>query len=301
MELRHLRYFAAVAELENVTRAARRLHVSQPALSRQIRDLEDELGFHLFLRSAKAVRLTDAGRVFLGETRAVLDRVDAAVKSAQAVAAGEAGEINVGYAPSPTVELLPCALHAFQNSSPQVRVHLHDLSTEEMLRGLGGGELQVCLLVRPEAKAMKRLSFELLREYPVCVILPPKHPLARQKEVKLAQLAGEKLLAYSRAEYPEYHQMLNDLLAGLGERPRITEEYSNGTSLIAAAEAGRGVVIVSSFMKMLVAGRLVVRPLAPAPKPLQVGALYDPQRLTPATEKFIAAARTPMPRLRRGA
>src|SRR6266581_1271197 len=98
MELRHLRYFVAVAETENVSRAALKLHVSQPALSRQIRDLEDELGFLLRERSAKAVRLTDAGRTFLTEARAVLQRAEDAVKAAKAVATGANGELHVGYA-----------------------------------------------------------------------------------------------------------------------------------------------------------------------------------------------------------
>src|SRR5436189_472732 len=102
VELRHLRYFVAVAEMENVSRAALKLHVSQPALSRQIRDLEDELGFFLLERSAKAVRLTEAGRTFLTEARAVLERTDEAVKAAREVATGERGELHVGYAPSLT-------------------------------------------------------------------------------------------------------------------------------------------------------------------------------------------------------
>src|SRR5882672_6542076 len=102
MELRHLRYFVAVAETENVSRAALKLHVSQPALSRQIRDLEDELGFLLLERSAKSVRLTEAGRTFLTETRAVLQRAEDAVSAARAKAGGMSGEIQVGYAPSLT-------------------------------------------------------------------------------------------------------------------------------------------------------------------------------------------------------
>jgi LysR family transcriptional regulator, benzoate and cis,cis-muconate-responsive activator of ben and cat genes len=104
MQLRHLRYFIAVAEEQNVTRAAARLHVSQPPLSRQIRDLENELGISLFDRGAKAVRLTEAGRVFLVEAQAVLRRADQAVEMARAVASGQRGEIHVGYAPSLTVE-----------------------------------------------------------------------------------------------------------------------------------------------------------------------------------------------------
>src|SRR5271167_2639368 len=110
MELRHLRYFVAVAEAENVTRAATKLHVSQPALSRQIHDLEEEIGFPLFERSAKSVRLTDAGRLFLNEARAVIERAELAVKNARAVAGGIRGEIHVGYAPSLTVQILPLTL-----------------------------------------------------------------------------------------------------------------------------------------------------------------------------------------------
>src|SRR5207247_10774190 len=114
MELRHLRYFIGVAEEENVSRAALKLHVSQPALSRQIRDLEDELGFSLLERSAKAVRLTDAGRVFLAEARGVLQRTDAAVKAARTIAAGGRGEIHGGYGPSLTARLLPRTVRGLQ-------------------------------------------------------------------------------------------------------------------------------------------------------------------------------------------
>src|ERR1017187_3864632 len=110
MELRHLRYFVAVAEEENVSRAALKLHVSQPGLSRQIRDLEDEIGFQLFERSAKSLRLTEAGKIFLNEARAVLLHAEDAVKKARAVSGGTTGEINVGYAPSLTGQILPSAL-----------------------------------------------------------------------------------------------------------------------------------------------------------------------------------------------
>src|SRR6059058_3584351 len=147
MELRHLRYFIGVAEEENVSRAALKLHVSQPALSRQIRDLEDELGFLLLERSAKSVRLTEAGRAFLTEARAVLQRAEDAVKAARTIATG-GGELHVGYAPSLTARILPPALRAFQAELPNVRVKLHDFSTEEMLAGLREGKLQVAFVVR---------------------------------------------------------------------------------------------------------------------------------------------------------
>src|SRR5580765_7874920 len=119
MELRHLRYFVAVAEAENVTRAAMRLHVSQPGLSRQIRDLEEELGFALLERGAKSVRLTAAGRTFLEEAKAVLKRTEEAVQAAKAVATGSGMELDVGYATSPTAKILPPTLRAFQIGMPK--------------------------------------------------------------------------------------------------------------------------------------------------------------------------------------
>lgn len=137
MELRHLRYFVAVAETENVSRAALTLRVSQPALSRQIRDLEEELGFLLLARGAKSVRLTDAGRLFLTESRAVLRRAEEAVKAARDIATGGSGEIHIGYAPTLTARILPPTLRAFQAATSGVRVKLHDLSTEEMLSQIG--------------------------------------------------------------------------------------------------------------------------------------------------------------------
>src|SRR6266568_5804707 len=204
MELRHLRYFVAVAEEQNVTRAAARLHVSQPPISRQIRDLEDELGIALFNREAKTVRLTEAGRVFLTEARIILQRADDAVQMAKAVAGGKHGEIHVGYAPSLTVELLPQALKYFRESNPGVRVQLHDLSTREMLRGLRDAKLQVALLIQVSAKVLTGLVFEELHRYAVCVAVHPSHPLARARKVGLEQVANERLIAYTLADYPEY-------------------------------------------------------------------------------------------------
>ena len=133
VELRHLRYFVAVAEMENVSRAALKLHVSQPALSRQIRDLEAEIGFSLLERTAKSVRLTDAGRAFLDNARALLQNADEAVTKARAVASAEPTELHVGYSAENTVEILPKILRAFHWAMPNVHVRLHDFSSKDIL------------------------------------------------------------------------------------------------------------------------------------------------------------------------
>src|SRR5690348_3145905 len=191
MELRHLRYFIAAAEQENVSRAALRLHVSQPALSRQIRDLEDELGFALFQRSAKSLRLSEAGRTFLAEARAVLARAADAVEAAKAVATGQRGELHSGYAPTPTARLLPPALRAFQAAHPGVRVKLHDLSTEEMVGGLRAGTLQLAFLVQPTRAMLRGLAFAALIRDPVRVAVARTHPFARLRAVSVERLRAE--------------------------------------------------------------------------------------------------------------
>jgi DNA-binding transcriptional LysR family regulator len=288
MELRHLRYFVAVAEEQNVTRAAARLHVSQPALSRQIRDLEDELGVALFERTAKAVRLSEAGRVFVSEAKAVLLRADEAVGTVKSVAKGQHGEIHVGYAPSLTVEILPRALRSFQEANPGVRVHLHDLSTEEMLGGLREDRLDVALLIHPSEKALGGLAFEELVRYPVCVAAHGTHRVARARKVGLDDLANERLIVYTRADYPEYHDWLATLFAPR-KLAHIAEEYDSATSLIAAVEAGRGVALVPRAFECLSGPRLKVRPISPAPPPFIVGVARRKKPSSPQAEKFIAA------------
>ena len=292
MELRHLRYFVTVAELLNFTKAATRLRVAQPALSRQIRDLETELGAPLLERGPRFVKLTEAGATFLPEAKAVLQRVDEATQAVRAVARGERGQIHVGYAPSPTVELLPCALHSFQNLAPGVRVNLHDLSSEEMLRGLHDGRLDLCLMVRVPARSLRGLKFELLREYPTSVAMSPNHAFTRLKKIPLKHLVHEPLLAFSRADYPEYHTMLDEIFQSLGSRPRIVEEHDSAPGLIAATEIGRGLAIVPSVMGILAGGRIQLRPLQPPAAPLAVGITYNPKKFPVAAQKFLEATRS---------
>jgi DNA-binding transcriptional LysR family regulator len=290
MELRHLRYFVAVAEAENVTRASEKLRVAQPAISRQIRDLEDELGLALLERSAKSVRLTDAGRIFLEEARAVLQRADDAVKAVRAVAGGASGELHVGYAPSLTVQILPRALRRFQAELPGVRVSLHDLSTGEMLAGLRENRLHVALMVEPTGKELRGLRFHELARYPMCVAVAPGHRFARSRSLTLAKVASEPLIAYSRADYPEYHTGLAQIFASLGRVPTISEEHDSVTSLIAAVEAGRGIALVPSALTCMVGERLKILPLTPAPAPLVVGAVCRREGDSAVARKFIAAA-----------
>lgn len=289
MELRHLRYFVAVAEEQNITRAAARLHVSQPPLSRQIRDLETELGVSLLHRGSRSVRLTDAGKVFLDEARAVLNRADEAIRTVRAIADGERGDLHVGYAPSLTVELLPLALREFDRLRPGVRVTLHDLSTEEMLRGLRDQSLHVALTIRPPTSVMSGLVFRELRRYQVRLAVPTGHPLAHGAKPRLSQVWKERLLAYTKSDYPEYYEWLEDL-AGASIKPYVAEEHDSSSSLVAAIEAGRGIALVPESFSCFVGSRLTLRPLASKLDPFPVGVTSLKSNLAPPAATFIQAA-----------
>ena len=291
MELRHLRYFVAVAETENVSRAALKLHVSQPGISRQIRDLEDEIGFLLFERNAKSIKLTSAGKTFLTEARAVLQRADDAVKTARAIATGARGELHVGYAPSPTSRFLPPALRAFQAESPNVRVKLHDCSSEEMIASLREGKLQIAFMVRPTARMLRGVRFEEVMRDPICVAVAPNHPLSRRRTVSLAEVAMEPLVTYSRVEYPDAYENLLVMFARVKSKPRIAEEHDGVTSLIAGVESGAGVAMVPESIACIAGPRLKLVKLVPALDPLVIGAAWSKEGFPPAAERFLKCAK----------
>ena len=202
MELRHLRYFLAVGEALNFTKAAAQLRVAQPALSRQVQDLEDEIGVDLLRRSPRGVILTAEGKLFLEEVRELLKRADESVEKVRALARGEYGELHIGYAPSPTVEILPPALAAFQKAVPRVKVLLHDLSSDELIAGLQNATLELAVMVyQPTGEQNVGIQFELLRTYPLCVAMTATHPIARLKSITLEKLAAEPLVGLRRQDY----------------------------------------------------------------------------------------------------
>src|SRR6266516_6900010 len=288
MELRHLRYFVAVAEALNFTKASARLRVAQPALSRQMTDLEDEIGVDLMKRSLRGVTFTAEGKFFLEEVRELLKRADESVEKVRALARGEYGELHVGYAPSPTVEILPPALAAFQKAVPRVKVLLHDLSSDELIAGLQNATLELAVMVRqPVGDETAGIQFELLRTYPLCVAMTAAHPFARLKSVTLEKLAAEPLVGLRRKDYPEYNRILDRLFAPICATPRIAVECDSASSLITEVEAGHGVALSSTIFKLVAGKRLLYRPLTGTTEVASVGiARATKGDVTPAGEKF---------------
>ncbi len=287
MELRHLRYFLAVAEALNFTKAAALLRVAQPALSRRVQDLEDEIGVDLLKRSPRGVVLTAEGKLFLEKTRHILKLADESVEQVRSLARGEYGELHVGYAPAPTVEILPPALAAFQKAFPRVRVLLHDLSEQELIDGLRSGRLELAMMPRGADSQSVGLEFETLRRYPICVVVAPAHRFARLKTITLEMVAAEPMIGLSRKDYPEYYVGLDRLFGPAGIKYRVAIECHSANSLITEVETGRGVAIASPILKHASGKRLLYRPLTGTTEEMPVGIARATKRdVTPAGEKF---------------
>lgn len=296
MELRHLRYFMAVAEEQNVTRAASLLHISQPALSRQIRDLEGELEIELFERGANVVRLTEAGNAFLQDCRAILRRVDDAVEK---VKGGKREKVRVGYAASPTAEILCRALKSFEESHPKVTVTLHDMTSRGLVNGVRENKIDVALTVSLSASDFSGLAVEEIGAYEVRVALPKGHRFERLRKVPLAEIAREPNVTWTKEEHPEAHVGLLKILSPYVDTPNISMECDGAPSLIAAVESGKGVALVFRTLSHIAGKRIVLRPVTPALPLMPIAIVYRKDRLTTAGQNFVATVKTAQTKTKR--
>ena len=287
MELRHLRYFLAVTEALNFTRAAARLRIAQPALSRQVQELEDEIGVDLLRRGPRGVTLTAEGKLFLVAARDALNHLDESVEKVRALARGEYGELHVGYAPVPTAEIMPQALAAFRKAVPRVKLSLHDLSSDEVVAGLHNATLELGVILKPTGEHTAGIEFELLRTYPLCVALTAAHPFARLKSISLEKLAAQPLVVLRRKDYSEYHRILHRVFAAISGKPRIAAECDGPSSLITEVEAGRGLTVGTAVLKLVAGKRLLYRPLTGTTEAQSIGiARATKGDVTPAGERF---------------
>jgi DNA-binding transcriptional LysR family regulator len=290
MELRHLRYFVAVAEALNFTKAATRLHLAQPALSRQVSDLEDELGVDLLKRTSHGVRLTAEGKLFLDEARGILKQADESVTKVRALARGEFGELQVGYLPPLDLHMLPRALAEFQKTTPGVRVALHDLGSDELCDELRSGNLHLGLMMQPSEESSTGIEFEEIGHYPFFVAMTSGHPLTRMKTISLETLANQPLVVLDRRRNSEYHRILKRVFAPL--RPNIAAESDSINSLITEIRVGKCVAVVSQLFKQAVGARLLYRRLMNTEVAMCVGiARAKSGDLPPAGEQLCATIR----------
>ncbi len=269
MELRHLRYFIAVAEEGHVTRAARRLGMQQPPLSQQIRALERELGVQLFRRMPRGVELTDAGKVFLERARDILEEVDRAFASTRRTARGEQGRVVVGFTGSaPFHPFVPRVIRAFREMSPLVSLILEESGSGELVQGLHNETIDAAFIRSPEADLMAGLVVRPLLEEEMVVALPVGHRLARDEHValKLDALATETFVLYKRPGGPGLYDTIIAACRNAGFSPRVGQEAPRILSTLNLVAAGIGVSIVPASLRRLQMDGVMYRMLTGSPE-----------------------------------
>lgn len=285
MELRHLRYFAAVAAHGSFNRAAANLHLTQPALSRQVKDLEEELGVPLFLRGKNAVTLTAAGALFYEEARDLLARADQAIQRVRGEARNEI--LRVGYAPSLTTGILPAALEKFQAATPRVRIELADLAPREMIELAKAGRLD--LVIAPDGFGSTVPSFQWseLRRSTLVLVMSPLHPLATLARIAPARLRQLPLIGLGRENFPEYVPRIRAMLKPFGVVPDFVALVNDGVSaLFVAVEAGNAAALLADGIACVMPRSLITRPFSPALPSVTVMLGLPAVRPNPHAETF---------------
>lgn len=251
MELRHLRYFVAVAEEKHFTRAAKRLGIGQPPLSQQIQQLERELGTALFHRLPRGVSLTPAGQALFDDARRVLREAEQAVERTRRVARGEQGRLRVGMINSaPFHPLVPRVIREFRRRYPEVALTLEERTTPGLAAAVANETVDVAF-VRPLLDTPEGLCTEHVLDEPLLVALPAGHPLSRRKAVPLMALSLEPFVLFPRAVGAGLHDVIVRACHAAGFSPRVVQEASQVTSIVNLVAAGLGVSIVPASMQQL--------------------------------------------------
>ncbi len=271
MDLRHLKHFLEVGEAGSISAAAKKLRLTQPALSRQIKALEEELDTTLLERGAHSIHLTPAGEVLMSEARKLVKFSEAMIEKVQATATGE--PLRVGYAPSLAGDFLSVAIERFTQFHPRVRVSLCDWSSAEMRTGLAAGKLDL-ILAAPCKGIQERIRWIALRNYGWQVVMPASHPLGKLKRISAKDLDGQRMLLYDREHYPDYWDRVTGFFREHHLQAKIVGEFDGISSLTAALEGNLGIALLGTGtgVERGHRQRLITRPLAAEPEQIEVAA-----------------------------
>src|SRR5438477_1430774 len=263
MELRHLRYFVGVAEALSFTKAAEKLHTAQPSLSRQVKDLEEELGVRLLNRTKQLVTLTDEGRSFLADAKRLLTLAAETVESVRRLHSGEVRALNVGYVSNLFHDLLPRTLASFHQELPTVSVNLFDLSCGDQFRALEEGKLDLGFVGLHEPIARRGLEFRTIASYKTVAALPKANPMTCKPTVELKALAPMFFIGMSETSYPGYREWLTRTCERAGFSPKVLQDVDLERTMIHAVAAGLGIALVPEQLKKLEHENVVFRPVNP--------------------------------------
>jgi DNA-binding transcriptional LysR family regulator len=259
IELRHLRYFVAVAEELHFGRAAQRLHLAQPPLSQQIRKLEEIVGHALFTRTSRAVKLTTAGAVFLERARRTLRHVQEDLDEARSVGRGEVGFLKVGFIGSCMLTSVPALFGEYRRRYPKVQLQLHESFTSGVVQALANGTLDVGLL--RDGGPVEGLDVEVLYSEPFVAVVPEAHRLARQRTISAAQLRDEPFVFFSQAAGRNAYAKTFALCEAHGFRPHVVQEGPQWLTILRLVGAGLGVTIAPACVEQIAAPTVACRGL----------------------------------------
>ncbi|HEY1947700.1 MAG TPA: LysR substrate-binding domain-containing protein [Bryobacteraceae bacterium] len=290
IELRHLRYFVAVAEELHFGRAAQRLHLAQPPLSQQIRKLEEILGHALFARTSRAVKLTSAGEVFLDRARRTLRNVEEDLEEARSVGRGEAGNLTVGFIGSSMLTPLPAMLGRYRKQYPRVHLQLREFYTSFVLQGLLKGTLDAG--IPRDGGPAEGLDVETLFSEPYVAVLPAKHPLARLKTLSAADLRDEPFVFYSQTAGNRAYEKPVSLCEEHGFRPHVVQEAPHWLTILRLVGAGLGVSIGPACVERIAAPDVVCRSLRGATVSSDIELAYRSGENRDIVKAFAAIARS---------
>jgi DNA-binding transcriptional LysR family regulator len=262
MELRHLRYFVAVAEELNFSRAALRLHIAQPPLSVQIRSLEDELGARLLERDKRRVSLTQAGRQFLEQSRAILLAADQARTTARSAASGVVGQLTLGYTASSMFNtVLPQTIRAFRAVHPQVALSFQEMGSLDQLEALHQHRIDLGVLRKPDEGQASGLLIEPWHSAPLVVAMAQDHRLAARRAVRVKELQADAFIMYPRDSGIGLYWQVMALCRAAGFRPEVAQQVRESSTIVGLVAAGVGVAIVPRDTRFIQLEGVVYKPL----------------------------------------
>ena len=293
MELRHLRYFVAVAEELHFGRAAERLHIAQPPLSRQIQDLERELGTPLFVRGSRGVELTAAGRAFLPEARLTIGQAERAQRTAQRAAQGETGRLRVGFVDAATHSgILPDVLAFFRMHLPSIGLSLFEMDPPQQADALRDGRIDLGIVQSPPSDAERWLRVESVFRDPLIAALPRGHRLVHRKRLSLGDLADESFVLFPRTVAPTLY---DDILARCRSArfsPSIVQEAIGWHTVVSLVSAGVGIAIVPRSLGAQRQPGVVFRAVHDLNTDMELSAIWKRDERSPVRDRFLTALKT---------
>jgi DNA-binding transcriptional LysR family regulator len=296
IDLRHLRYFLAVAEELHFGHAAIRLHMAQPPLSQQIRRLEQEIGYPLFLRSSRSVRLTPAGKALIERARRTLQKVDDDLDAVRSVARGEVGVLKIGFVGSAMLTSLPSILDQYRRKYSRVQLHLNELHTSQLIDALREGSADVALA--RDAGVMEDLQVEHAFIEPFVAVVPKKHPLAGRKSIPISRLRDEPFVWFPRSAGNHAWENAIRVLEQHGFHPKIVQEAPQWLTIVRLVGAGLGISIAPASVAQILSQDVVCRKLSPSDGSTSIDLVYRMKEPSPLVRAFCGLVRSSRSSLR---